>query len=96
MVEVQQNMRSLTFVAGVRVTGYAWALRAFFSKHPKAAGLLLGVVVLLACGAVLVLWEMGHECIRRSTRYDVSEYGRVYTTKVCAETRPRWGENIGK
>jgi hypothetical protein len=30
-----------------------------------------------------------------SRRVKVDEYG-VTTTRVCAETRPRWGENVGR
>ena len=67
-------------------------MRGFIRRHP----FLIAFVALVVCGAVLIAWEMGYECVRWSTRIDVTDKGGVIMRKVCAETRPRWGENIGK
>jgi len=69
--------------------------RRFLRNHPKlvwfaGAGLVLAVVV-----ALLIVWESGYECVRWSTRINIDEHG-VSTSRVCAETRPRWGQNVGK
>jgi len=75
---------------------YAAGVREFFRKHPKVAmTTIIGVIVLTSLIATL-LWDSQRECVRWSTRINVTETGAVYTTKVCAETRLRWGENIGK
>jgi len=83
-------------MAGVLGTRYVCAVRDFFRKHRKAAALLVGAVVLLACGALLLAWEMQYECVRWTSGISVSKHGVVSKTKACAETRPRWGENVGK
>jgi hypothetical protein len=82
----------------VRWPGYATGVRDFFRRHPKVAGYLLGFLVLLVCGAAVIVWEMGYECVRWTNRieFDTEYGGGTYTVKVCAETRPRWGENVGK
>ena len=58
-------------------------------------GLLAGLAVLAGLVA-LIVWETGYECVRWSTRVNVDAYGGVSRSLVCAETRPRWGENVGK
>jgi hypothetical protein len=80
----------------VRAHGAADVARRFFREHPKGAWLTVFGLVLLAVAALLIVWETGHECIRWSTRIDANDYGGVTTTRVCAETRPRWGKNVGK
>jgi hypothetical protein len=57
--------------------------------------LLVGLVLLIGLVA-LAVWESGSECVRWSTRINVDSYGGVSRSLVCAETRPRWGENVGK
>lgn len=71
-------------------------MRDFARKHPKITmATIIGVIVLASLIATLI-WDFQHECVRWSTRVNVSKTGAVYTTKVCAEARLRWGENIGK
>jgi hypothetical protein len=68
----------------------------FVRRHPA---LVIGSIVCAAALVILtllVLWESGYECVRWSTRINVDEYGGVTRTRVCAETRPRWGENVGR
>lgn len=71
-------------------------MRAFARKHPKITmATIIGVIVLASLIATLI-WNSQHECVRWATRINVTKTGGVYTTKVCAETRPRWGENVGQ
>ena len=70
--------------------------RRFFREHPRGAWLTVFGIVILAVAASLIMWESRYECVRWSTRINVTEYGGVTTTRVCAETQPRWGENIGR
>ena len=53
-------------------------------------------LVVLAGLVGLLLWESQYECVRWSTRIEVRKSGKTHEVRVCAETRPRWGENIGK
>jgi hypothetical protein len=77
-------------------TSYAGRVRDFFRGHPKVAmATIIGVIVLASLIATLI-WESQQECVRWATRINVTKTGGVYTTKVCAETRPRWGESVGK
>jgi hypothetical protein len=56
-----------------------------------SAAIVIGVLALVV--AALIHWELGRECVRWSTRIDVSESGKVRWTRVCAESQPRqYGE----
>jgi hypothetical protein len=51
------------------------------------------VIFVVAVGAIasilaVILWEMGGECVRWSTRVDANRTG-TYLTEVCAELVPR-------
>jgi hypothetical protein len=70
--------------------------RHFYKRHPKLTSLVVLGLAVVVVAAVFAVWESGRECVRWSTRITVTKTGAVTTTRVCAETRPRWGENVGK
>jgi len=53
----------------------------------------VAVIIAIAIGVLgsivaVILWEMGRECVRWSTRVDANKAG-TYLTEVCAEFVPR-------
>ena len=52
------------------------------------------VVLALLMGRVwAAVWDLGRECVRWSTRIDVTETGGGVRTRVCAELQPRVGDS---
>jgi hypothetical protein len=72
-------------------TSYAGRVRDFFRRHPKVV--IAAVIGLIALASLLgaLIWDLQNECVRWSTGH-----GRMSSTTVCVETRPRWGQNVGK
>ena len=66
--------------------------RGFLRNHPKLVWLVGYGLVVLVVGALLILWDMGYECVRWSERIKLDGT----TTRVCTERRPRWGPNVGE
>ena len=71
-------------------------VRRFLRNHPKLVWSIGAAVVMLVVVALLIIWESGYECVRWSTRINMDTHGGVYHERVCAETRSRWGEMVGK
>lgn len=61
------------------------ALSQWMSRRRKVVLIAAITVGTLASVTALVLWESSRECIRSSTRIDMSESGKVRWTRVCAE-----------
>jgi hypothetical protein len=70
--------------------------RRLLRDHPKVVWNVGAALVMLVIVALLIIWESGYECTRWSTRINMDTYGGVYQERVCAETRSRWGETMGK
>ena len=58
------------------------------TRQDVAVIVVIGIAVIASLVA-LIRWKMGKECVRWSTRIDVTDTGAIHRTQVCAEFRPR-------